>query len=147
MFGNSLGPDEAYRFAQGQETSPSTGQRAQLSRPLDFLVVADHAENLGTIAAVLAGDPNLIKDPILKRWHDLINSGPKGGLAVYGEVAVEYAGKGKPLPGPLSNPQMLQSLCQKNTTAAEKYNTPGRFTALIGHEWSSNTGGNNLTST
>jgi len=27
---------------------------------------------------------------------------------------------------------------------AEKYNDPGHFTALIGYEWSSTTGGNNL---
>ena len=80
MFGNALGPDEAYRFAQGQAVTSSTGQQAQLSRPLDFLVVADHAENYGTMAAVLAGDPAMMKDAVLKRWHDLMNSGPKGGV-------------------------------------------------------------------
>ena len=47
-FGNFLGPEEAYRFARGEEVTSSTGQRARLSRPLDFLVVADHAENMGT---------------------------------------------------------------------------------------------------
>ena len=144
MFGNGLGPDEAYRFAQGQEVTSSTGQRAQLSSPLDFLVVADHAENLGTMSAVLAGDPQLIKDATLKRWHDMMNSGPKGGLAVYAELMSEYAAKGKPLPGPLNDPKILLSLWQKNVATAEKYNAPGRFTALIGYEWSSNTAGNNL---
>jgi uncharacterized protein DUF3604 len=144
MFGNSLGPEEAYRFAQGQEVTSSTGQRAQLSRPLDFLVVADHAENLGTMASVLAGDADMMKDATLKRWHDMMNSGPKGGVAVYVEMMGEYAAKGKALPGPLNDPRVLQSLWLKNTAAAEKYNAPGRFTALIGYEWSSNTGGNNL---
>src|SRR5262245_10128401 len=46
-FGNTLGPEEAYRFARGEEVASSTGQRVKLSRPLDFLVVADHAEGLG----------------------------------------------------------------------------------------------------
>jgi Protein of unknown function (DUF3604) len=144
MFGNSLGPEEAYRFAQGQEVTSSSGQRAQLSRPLDFLVVADHAENLGTMASVLAGDPEMMKDATLKRWHDMMNSGPEGGIGVYVELMSKYVATGKPLPGPLNNPQVLQSLWQRNTAVAEKYNAPGRFTALIGYEWSSNTGGNNL---
>ncbi len=144
MFGTRLGPEEAYRFARGEEVTSSTGQRVQLSRPLDFLVVADHAENLGTMSAVLAGDPRLMEDPVLKRWHDLMNEGPEGGLKVYVETVVEYAGKGRPVPGLLNDPTMLRSLWERNTAVAEKYNAPGHFTALIGYEWSSNTSGNNL---
>ena len=144
MFGTRLGPEEAYRLARGEEVVSSTGQRLQLSRPLDFLVIADHAENFGTMAAVLAGDPRLMEDSTLKRWHDLMNQGPEGGMKVYGEVMVEYAGKGRPLPGPLNDPKTLHSLWERNTELAEKYNDPGNFTALIGYEWSSNTGGNNL---
>jgi len=86
----------------------------------------------------------LMEDPVLKRWHDLMNQGIEGGLKVYGEVMVEYVGKGQPLPGPLNNPKTLHSLWERNTAMAEKYNAPGHFTALIGYEWSSNTGGNNL---
>ncbi len=37
-----------------------------------------------------------------------------------------------------------QSMWQKLTGAAEKYNEPGRFTALIGFEWTGQPGGNNL---
>ena len=144
MFGTRLGPDDAYRFARGEEVISSTGQRVQLSRPLDFLVVADHAENLGTMSAVLAGDPRLMEDPVLKRWHDLMNQGPEGGLKVYGEVVTEYLGKGQPFPGPLNDPKMLRSFWERNNAIAEKYNNPGHFTALIGYEWSSNTAGNNL---
>ena len=47
MIGNFLGPDEAFRFARGEIVKASGGQRAKLIRPLDFLVVADHSENLG----------------------------------------------------------------------------------------------------
>ena len=49
-FGNTLGPETAYRFARGEEVISSTGQRVKLSRPLDFLVVADHAEGLGQLS-------------------------------------------------------------------------------------------------
>ena len=68
-----------------------------------------------------------------------MKQGPEGGLKVYGEVAVEYLGKGG-LPGALNSP----SFWLRNTGLAEKYNEPGRFTTLIGYEWTSNTGGNNL---
>jgi hypothetical protein len=144
LFGTTLGPDEAYRFARGEEVISSTGQRVQLNRPLDFLVVADHSENFGRMSAVLAGDPELMSDPVVRRWHELMNQGPEGGLKVYGEVAVEYVGKGRPLPGVLNNPDTYLSFWLRNTGLAEKYNDPGRFTTLIGYEWSSNTGGNNL---
>jgi len=43
MIGNTLGPDDAYRFAKGETVTSSSGQKARLARPLDFLVVADHA--------------------------------------------------------------------------------------------------------
>ena len=52
MFGNTLGPEAAYRFARGEEVTASHGVRARLIRPLDFLVVADHSENLGLAAMV-----------------------------------------------------------------------------------------------
>ena len=144
MLGNRLGPEDAYRFARGEEVTSSTGQRVQLSRPLDFLVVADHAESFGAMSAVLAGDPELMGDSVLKRWHDLMNQGPEGGLKVYTELNVEYGSKNLPLPGPLNDPKMLHTLWERNTAMAEKYNDPGHFTALIGYEWTSNTGGNNL---
>ena len=143
LFGTRLGPDDAYRFARGEEVTSSTGQRVQLSRPLDFLVVADHSENFGTMVSVFAGDPALMKDSTLKRWHDLMQQGPEGGLKVYGEL-VTALGKGQPLPGPLNNPKLFRSLWERNTAIAEKYNHPGLFTTLIGYEWTSNTSGNNL---
>ena len=51
MVGNTVGPEDAYRFARGEEVKSSTGLRAKLQRPLDFLVISDHAENLGLAAA------------------------------------------------------------------------------------------------
>jgi hypothetical protein len=45
--GVRLTPRDAYRFARGEEITASGGQRAKLSRPLDFLVVADHSDGFG----------------------------------------------------------------------------------------------------
>src|SRR4029077_14503218 len=65
-FGNSLGPEPAYHFARGEEVISSSGQAVRLSRPLDFLVVADHAEALGSTEEIKKGNPNLMADPTLR---------------------------------------------------------------------------------
>ena len=143
-FGNFLGPDEAYRFARGEEVISSTGQHARLSRPLDFLVVSDHAENMGTLGEIKAGNPALMEDPDLKRWNQMLNAGGEQAMNVYYEISASVGGQGKPLPAALRSEELTRSVWQKNVQAAEKYNEPGTFTALIGYEWSSNTGGNNL---
>ncbi len=44
---NRIGQEDAYRFARGEEISTTTGLRAKLSRPLDFLMISDHAEMYG----------------------------------------------------------------------------------------------------
>ena len=57
-FGARLGPKDAYRFAKGEEVIASSGQRAKLSRPLDFLVVADHSDGMGFFPQLIGGDPS-----------------------------------------------------------------------------------------
>ncbi len=140
IFGNTLGPEEAYRFARGEEVVSSTGQRVKLSRRLDFLVVADHAEGLGATIELRKGNPVLMTDPTLKRWHDMMNT-EKGG-----EAAIELirsVGTGT-TSKKLFDPHLARSVWQAYTATAERYNEPGRFTSLIGYEWTSNNSGNNL---
>ena len=62
-FGARLVPSDAYRFAKGEEIMASSGQPAKLSRPLDFLVVADHSDNMGFFPDLLAGKPEILADP------------------------------------------------------------------------------------
>jgi len=80
-------PDEALRFAKGEKVVSSTGVPARLIRPLDFLVVADHAENLGLAPLIEESDPQLLRDPMGKRYHDLVSQNLRpdgdGGLNVY----------------------------------------------------------------
>ena len=56
-------PRDAYRFARGEEVTASSGQPVKLSRPLDFLVVADHSDNMGFFPDLFAGKPELLADP------------------------------------------------------------------------------------
>ena len=60
LFGNRLPPREAYRFARGEEVVSSTGQPVRLSRPLDWLVVADHSDGMGMIDDLKAGTPEVL---------------------------------------------------------------------------------------
>ena len=144
--GDRLTPQDSYRFARGEEVISSTGVPAKLSRPLDFLVVSDHAEGLGLMQEVYRGNPAFVSDPTLARWSKAMQAGGEEAAGVQTEV-VKAQAMGT-LPGPIKDPKVvgpiMKSVWQEYTATAEKYNEPGRFTAMIGYEWTSVPGGNNL---
>ena len=74
-FGARLDPRDAYRFARGEQVTSSTGQPVRLSRPLDFLVVADHSDNMGFFPDLFAGKASVLADPTGRKWYDMIKSG------------------------------------------------------------------------
>ena len=139
MVGCQLGPEEAYRFARGEEVMSSMGVRARLQRPLDFLVVADHAENLGLAPLIAESNPELLKTEFGRKIHDLVKSGDGG--AAYNLWGGGMAERKDPLK---DNASITRSVWERITAAAEKYNQPGKFTAFIGFEWTSSPDGNNL---
>jgi hypothetical protein len=142
IFGATLGLEEAYRFARGEEVRASSGQRIKLSRPLDFLVVADHAEALGTMDEMLKGNPAMMKDPTLKRWRELFNSGPAGAQEAYTEM--NRASTEGTTPEALNDPKLLRTIWDNYIKTGDRFNEPGRFTALLGYEYTSNYKSNNL---
>jgi hypothetical protein len=139
MTGNTLGPEEAYRFARGEEVKSSTGLPAKLQRPLDFLVIADHAENLGLAPQIAESDPELLKSDFGRKVHDLVKAGK--GFDAYNEWIKRMSALDDPFKG---NDAIIRTMWARETAAAEKYNEPGRFTAFIGFEWTSSPDGNNL---
>jgi hypothetical protein len=142
-FGARLGPRDAYRFARGEQINSNTGQPVKLSRPLDFLVVADHSDNMGFFPDLFAGKPDLLADPTGRKWYDMIKSGKGADAAIEIIVAFSHGTFPKDLmyfPGT----RAYRSAWQETIAAAEQFNEAGRFTAFIGYEWTSNTGGNNL---
>ena len=142
-FGARLGPKDAYRFAKGEEVTSSTGQPAKLSRPLDFLVVADHSDNMGFFPDLFAGKPNMLADPTGRKWYDMIQSGKGADAAIEIIVAFSHGTFPKDLMYFPGTPA-YRGAWQQTIAAAEEHNDPGRFTAIIGYEWTSNTNGNNL---
>jgi hypothetical protein len=135
-FGARLAPVDAYRLARGEEIESSTAGPVRLARPLDFLVVADHSDNMGFFPDLYAGAPNLLADPTGKRWYDLVQSGE--GMTAALEIIDSFSRATFPeaiFYGPTSKP--YKDAWAKTIEAAEKYNEPGRFTAFIGYEWTS----------
>jgi hypothetical protein len=142
-FGARLTPRDAYVFAKGHEITASSGQRAKLSRPLDFLVVADHSDGMGFFPLIIGGDPKIMADPQGHKWHDMIHSG-QGAEAALDIISNFSKGTISKAIMPLPGTPAYRGAWQETIKAAEEANDPCRFTAFIGFEWTSNTGGNNL---
>jgi hypothetical protein len=139
MVGNTLGPDEAYRFARGEIVTASSGARARLQRPLDFLVITDHAENLGLAPMIAESNADLLRTEWGREIYDMVHAGKWGDAYTLWSASM---GAGQdPLAG---NEKLTRSMWERLTASAERFDAPGVFTALIGFEWTSSPEGNNL---
>ena len=143
-FGARLLPEDAHRFARGEEITSSTGKQVKLSRPLDFLVVADHSDNMGFFPRLAAGDPKMLADPTGRKWYDMIQAGGQEGVKAAVEIIQSLTMNTMPealavLPGS----DVYRAAWEVSLDAAEKYNEPGRYTALHGYEWTSTENGIN----
>ncbi len=132
--GNRLTPADAYRFARGEAVELLPGVQARIKQPLDFLVVADHAEFLGVIRELRAGNPQLRAQPEGERWYRILQEGGE-------TLRRAFTTEGGPR---LDLSNVDYDPWQELVEAAEAVNTPGRFTALAGFEWSATPDGNNL---
>lgn len=162
-FGNQgITPEDAYRFARGETVTSQTGQPARLARPLDFLMVSDHAEFMGVFPKVFSQSTDIIDTPLGRRWIGHLEAGhPERILMDFGMISsgmVEEENHEALLAqSPVITPEYLEGLSSvavptdvresvwhQVIDAAETFNEPGLFTAFIGYEWTSMPGGNNL---
>ena len=141
--GARLMPADAYRFAKGEEVTGASGQKAKLSRPLDFLVVSDHSDQMGLVTDLIAGKPEIIANPMAKKWYDMIKAGKDDAAAK--DLVTTFA-QGKFPKEIMYNPGSpgYRSTWELIIKSAEDANQPGKFTAFIGYEWTSLVNGNNL---
>jgi hypothetical protein len=137
---NRVGQEDAFRFARGEEVTATGGLRAKLSRPLDFLVISDHAEMYGLMPQLLSGDPEVLATEKGKKWYAELKSGDYDRVfATAMEIVKSLSGD---VP-PIKSDRAVRNAWQAYTALADKYYEPGRFTALIGFEWTA-IGGYNL---
>jgi hypothetical protein len=138
LAGATLGPEAAYRVARGELIESQTGQPFKLIRPLDFVVVADHAENIGIADYLTRSDPLALETEAGRRWADYFASG-EGIKAAYEWSAANARGE-----DPIDSPEMTVRVWDKVIENAERFYEPGVFTTFIGYEWTSGPGSNNL---
>jgi Protein of unknown function (DUF3604) len=140
-FGNPrLTPDNALNFAKGKRVSASNGMDVKLHRPLDFLLVADHAEFIGVFPRLLNKDPAFLATDLGAQWRELLDESKDVG-AIINEWLVR-----------LQNPDYEQELSEEFRKTvwreaagiADQHNDPGNFTAFVGYEWTAMVAGNNL---
>ena len=138
LFGNTLGHEEAYRFARGEEVKSSTGLPVKLSRPLDWLVIADHSDLMGLAMDIQKGSPNILADPKGRGWHEAFKQGGQvAGRAAFEiitnftqgtlpEKILDYYSPGSPV---------YNRVWEDIIKTADQFYDLGKFTSLIGYEW------------
>ena len=135
-------PETAYRFAIGLPViHPGHRARVQIDRPLDFLVVTDHAEGLGAMAELAAGNPLLVDNERGERWRRMLAAGELN--AVFTEIVALGTDHPEEIAF-LNDDKVFRSAWAYIAETADRYNDPGTFTAFAGWEWSSTPDGLNL---
>ena len=133
--GATTTPEEAFRFAMGEQIVAASGVPAKLRHPLDFLVVSDHGEYLGVLPKLAKADSAKVDWQPGQQWSEFLHSGDPKKLA---EIYTQFHQR-------VSVPaEFTQSIWQEVAKTADRFNNPGHFTAFIGYEWSSTPNGDNL---
>jgi opacity protein-like surface antigen len=137
--GSKTTPTDAYAWAQGRTITGSGGPDMQIRTPLDFYMVADHAEYMGIFNQMTNPDSPLSKIPLAK-----FVTSPDPGIRIqtFAKVLREMsAGKRDP---DLSDPKLAHSVWEQIIKAADANYVPGKFTTFAGFEWTSNPQARNL---
>lgn len=142
-FGVQLDQETAYRFARGEQVTSTHGLQVKLSRPLDFLVVTDHSDAMGTMAEIIAGNKAFIANDLVRSWYESLND-PDNENILSTRMEVMRALTNGSAPDILFDKGFFNDTWQNYLKTAEAFNEPGRFTAMIGYEWTSSPGGSNL---
>jgi hypothetical protein len=139
MSGNrQIGPEDAYRFARGKDITAHNGMSVRLRRPLDFMLLSDHAEYLGVMDMLAREDPELLKTDLGRRWAEWRKTGQ------YTKLVTEFGMSLLENVDLIDNPELERTVWSRVVQNAERWNDPGRFTAFIGYEWTSTPGAKNL---
>lgn len=146
-FGNRLPPEQAYRFARGEEVIASSGQPVRLARPLDWLAITDHSDGMGFVDDVLAASPNITAYEQGKRWSEGMRAGGQTAVDATLDLITTFS-QGKIDQEMFANyspgARRYATIWDGVIDAAEKFNDPGRFTTFIGFEWTSLVKGGNM---
>lgn len=138
--GSKTTPTDAYAWAQGKEiTNSGVGGKIQIQTPLDFYMVADHAEFMGVFNQMSNPDSPLSKTELAK---GVTSADPNTRLQTFAAILRDMsAGKIDPM---LTDPALAHSVWTEIVKAADANYQPGTFTTFAGFEWTSNPDKRNL---
>ena len=145
-FGATITPDQAYRFAKGETTRASGGDDVRIRRPLDFLMVADHAENLGVLPALVAGDPRILSTKEGPLMAEMLAKRPTLPDLLRAKTRDEYEAGSKVIGAAKAisfrdydlDETFKRDVWQGVVAVAERHNDPGTFTTFAGYEYTTN---------
>jgi hypothetical protein len=142
-FGTMATPDDAYRYARGEAIRHPGGFDLQLRKPLDFYAVTDHAMFLGLANESADTRTAFSKYPHIEYMHDLnapenrLNSATQRRQAFGSFLADNLFGIDEgDVDGGLVN-DIIASAWADIVAAAKRHNEPGKFTTLVGYEYTS----------
>jgi hypothetical protein len=139
--GTRLTPDDAYRFAKGEEMMVN-GSMHKIKRPLDFCAVTDHSEFMGEAYSLMNEGAPGYDDKVAVSFREAPDL--KTALELYNKyVLTPLAGGGSPHPDFFQGAEAIKSTWKKNYEATEKHYEPGKFTTIHAYEWTSAPGGAN----
>jgi hypothetical protein len=147
LFGCILDHEDAYRLARGEEVKSSSGLPVKLGRPLDWIVITDHSDMMGIAFDIQSGAPNVVAVPKGKEWHEGFKKGGEAAGKAAFDLITHFAQM--KVPEELLNDYspgspIYNGVWEEIIETADRFNEPGRFTALIGFEWTSVPKGFNL---
>jgi hypothetical protein len=132
-------PDTAFRFAKGLPVLHSSLKvKVHILRPLDFLVVSDHAEQMALQSEVMKGNPLLLETTWGKNLQAALKQNPATGTRGMSPADRQQMTKD------METTAIRQGIWGKQVDAAERNNEPGKFSAFVGWEWTVHPGGKNL---
>ena len=143
LVGDHLPPDTAFRFAQGEQVTSSTGQPVKLERPFDWLAITDHAEFHGLPQAMAAQKQFITGTEMGQTLAKAMKEGGTAGYDAFANLTLSFANGKSPLPA-ANMKELLKWSWALSAEAADRNNKPGTFTTFIGFEWTSTPKGNNL---
>jgi hypothetical protein len=130
LFGTRTRPDDAYRFAKGEPLAHPGGFDIQLDRPLDFYAVTDHSNYLGVWSAIDDPGHPLHDDEGAAPYLDPKRPTSLGGASAFLRQHPD--------------PAATRAAWEDTVAAAERHNTPGRFTTFIAFEYTASRNAGNL---
>lgn len=137
----NLSPADAYRFARGQELRAHNGMKVRLRRPLDFLVVSDHAEYLGGHFRYAINDTLVMGTEVAKGWREQQQSGNLLKMVLAFSDSIDSDRRSEI---PVFPKDVQLEIWRDVALTSDEYDEPGEFTALKGYEWTAMRDGNNL---